>query len=114
MTAMLTLAVTLALATAQAAAAGAPPARAERLKQVQTSPELLTRLRALLPNTTIERVSKTDVPGLWRVEMGEGKVAYIDATGRYLVLGLVIDLHTGRSLDDALEGAASADVNSKE
>lgn len=88
--------------------------RAERLQQVNASSGLLARLRALLPNTPIVRVTRTEVPGLWRVELGEGKVAYTDGSGRYLVLGLVIDLHTGRALDDALSGTASNTPTSEE
>lgn len=62
-----------------------------------------TRLRLALPNTVVETVTPSALPGFYAVRLAGGRLAYTDATARYLVLGVAFDLHTGHALDDALD-----------
>lgn len=61
------------------------------------------RLRRALPGTPIESVTPSALPGFFAVKLAGGRLAYTDATARYLVLGVVFDLHTGQALDGALD-----------
>jgi len=64
-------------------------------------------LQTRLPRTPVLAVRPSAVPWLYRVEMQGGKLAYVEATGRYLVIGVILDLHTGQALDGVLDGVSS-------
>lgn len=65
----------------------------------------LTQIRQALPNTKIVRAWAAQLPGLVAVELEDGKVAYTDRKGRYLILGVVLDTATGGALDRQLDGS---------
>ncbi|MBL8481127.1 MAG: DsbC family protein [Rhodocyclaceae bacterium] len=55
------------------------------------------RLRTLYPNTQFTRIEASPVPGLTQVVMGK-TLAYVDPTGRYFVVGRLIDMETLQDL----------------
>lgn len=62
------------------------------------------RLTQALPNTKIARARPASLPGLVQLELEDGKIAYTDRTGRYLILGVIFDTVTGSALDNQLDG----------
>lgn len=56
-----------------------------------------------LPNTRIDALERSRVPGLYLVRMADGRIAYTDGQARFLVLGVVFDLVQGQALDGALD-----------
>lgn len=59
------------------------------------------RLRASLPSTSFERATPSEICGLVRVQMSNGKAGYTDATGRYFLLAFAMDTHKGGPADNA-------------
>lgn len=83
---------------------------AKQLKQVPTqSEEVLTKLRAALPSTSIEAAWPSRVPGLYGVRLSNGQVAYTDVNARFFILGVIFDLGNGQALDGALDGQTKTD-----
>ncbi len=78
-----------ALATRNVTPPSTPPAT------LAASPFSLAQ--RLLPDAPIASVEPTPVPGLYAVLTG-GKLVYMDATGRYLLLGDLYDFTTRRNL----------------
>ena len=60
---------------------------------------LKTNLQANLPELVIDGVNPTVIPGMYEVVAGR-KVFYVDATGRYAILGNLVDLTTKESLTE--------------
>lgn len=57
-----------------------------------------------LPKTKIVNAKPSSLPGMVMLELEDGKVAYTDRTGRYLLLGVVFDTVAGKALDNQLDG----------
>ena len=55
------------------------------------------KLRALYPGTRIDRVTSSELPGLYEVAMGKN-VAYVDGQGRYFLFGHLYDMKSQRDL----------------
>ncbi|MFT3819885.1 MAG: DsbC family protein [Rubrivivax sp.] len=49
------------------------------------------------PSTKVDSVAATPIPGLYEVVMGRN-IAYVDATGKFALLGSLIRIHDGRDL----------------
>ena len=58
---------------------------------------LMARLRQQQPNTRIDSVKPSQLPGLYEVQMGRN-VAYVEPSGRYAVFGHMWDLEKGQNL----------------
>ncbi|MBL8470868.1 MAG: DsbC family protein [Rhodocyclaceae bacterium] len=56
-----------------------------------------TRLRALYPNTRFTRIEASPIPGMSQVLMGN-TVAYVDPSGRYFLVGHLLDMQTLQDL----------------
>lgn len=69
--------------------------------------QAFARLKGALPGTAFDSAKPSEVCGLVRVQLANGKVAYTDATGRYLLLAFALDTHRGGPADnqEALEKA---------
>lgn len=67
---------------------------------------LLAAARASFPQTTFTEAWPACLPGFVALKLGNGSVAYMDKSARYLLLGLVFDTQTGKALDRQLEGKA--------
>ena len=61
------------------------------------SNKMISNLRLSLPELTIDQVNTTVIPNIYEVVSGR-KVFYVDATGRYMILGNVVDLATKQSI----------------
>lgn len=79
-----------------------PPALV-RPATAQEASRAAERVRLRLKGTPILDASASEVPGLVRLVLPEGKVAYTDKEGRYYIMGIVFDLSTGQALDGALD-----------
>ena len=77
--------------------AGEPGSHEAQLEQV------VARLRAALPATRFEAVERSALPGFFLVRLADNRVAYTDRNARFLVLGIVFDLSTGKALDQQLD-----------
>lgn len=53
--------------------------------------QIMDRLKATYPNTRIQEVRPSTLPGLFEVVMGDN-IAYTDATGRYFIFGHLFDM----------------------
>ena len=60
-------------------------------------------IKGRLASTPFKGARLSEVCGLIRLEMDGGKTAYTDKTGKYFILGLVLDLDTGSPADGAAE-----------
>jgi hypothetical protein len=69
-------------------------------QQVQLA---LERLRATNPGTTFVSAEASQVPGLIKITLANGKLAYADKSGRYLFVGIIFDMTAGKPLDGALD-----------
>lgn len=63
----------------------------------------LERLRAANPGTVYVSAEPSQVPGLIKLILGDGKLAYTDKSGRYLIVGVIFDMTEGKALDGALD-----------
>lgn len=61
--------------------------------------EAFKRLKRTLPGTSFAGAAPSEVCGLARVQLTRGTIAYTDATGRFLLLALALDTHTGSPAD---------------
>lgn len=86
---------------APATATTSSPATASAAVPQQTTEAgaqaLLARLRQQQPNTRIDSVKPSQLPGLYEVQMGRN-VAYVEPGGRYAVFGHMWDLERGQNL----------------
>jgi hypothetical protein len=67
----------------------------------------LKEVRGRIPHTQFVGASPSRVPGLVVLHMGGGKVAYTDVSGKFLILGLIFDIDTGKALDGQMDGVSS-------
>lgn len=72
--------------------------------------QALTRLRAANPGTTFVNAEPSTVPGLIKLTLGGGKLAYSDKSGRYLLVGVVFDMSIGTALDGALDAVSPPSI----
>lgn len=84
-----------------------PPAQVARAPAADSPVEVLAAVRRRYPGTGIEAAATSQVPGLYRLTLSGGRVAYTDKTGRYLLLGLILDADTGSALDNQLDAVSS-------
>jgi hypothetical protein len=63
----------------------------------------IARLRASNPGTTYVSAEPSRVPGLIKITLADGKLAYADKSGRYLFVGVIFDMDVGQPLDGALD-----------
>ena len=63
----------------------------------ESAEALASKLKDLYPATKIERVQRSELPGLFEVVMGRN-AAYTDSTGRYFIFGHLFDMKEQRDL----------------
>lgn len=68
---------------------------------------VLAKVKESLPSTTFVSIAKSDMPEWYKVKTDTGNTFYVDKSGTYLVLGLVMNLNTGKLLDNQLEGTST-------
>lgn len=78
------------------------PAPSVRVSQEEAQ-RALARLRSANPGTTFVSAEASQVPGLIKITLADGKLAYADKSGRYLFVGVIFDMHVGKPLDGALD-----------
>lgn len=61
------------------------------------------RLQKANPGTKFLSAEPSQVPGLIKLRLANGQLAYADKSGRYLILGVVFDMTAGQALDGALD-----------
>jgi hypothetical protein len=66
----------------------------------------LKRLRAANPATEFIKGAPSAMPGLIKLTLEGGKLAYTDKSGRYLIVGVIFDMALSRALDGALDAKA--------
>jgi thiol:disulfide interchange protein DsbC len=91
--------ITLALALATGLAAAAPadvPAGSDPALVA-----FIARMKAMYPGTQFKAFRTTPIPGLYEVVMGRN-VAQVDETGRYFVMGHMLDMQTQHDLSEAV------------
>lgn len=69
-----------------------------------------SQLQNRLPSSKIISASKTKMQGIYAVTFDSGKVGYTDVDGKFLILGLILDLDTGRELTHQLDGINTSDA----
>ncbi len=79
------------------------PVTSERVSQA-VADKALASLSQTLPKTGFRKAWPAGLPGLVAVELSDGRTAYTDRTGRYLVIGLIFDTATGVALDRQMDG----------
>lgn len=88
------------------------PARPPAILQAPAKPVLvsnaevqraLARLRGANPGTAYVSAEASKVPGLIKITLADGKLAYADKSGRYLFVGVIFDMDVGQPLDGALD-----------
>lgn len=85
-----------------------PPAIVCEVTQSQAD-KALARLRSAYPRVP-EGAVATPSPICGLVAIGpvvSGAIGYTDLSGRYLMIGVAFDTHTGTALDGALDGQSS-------
>ncbi|GJL81360.1 MAG: hypothetical protein DHS20C01_09940 [marine bacterium B5-7] len=82
------------------AAAGLPTGKLAQAGNTQTSTITARLARALSASTAIGQPEQTPVDNLYGVQAGN-RYFYLDASGRYLITGDLIDLETGENLTQA-------------
>ena len=60
-------------------------------------------IKSRLASTSFKSAKASEVCGLLRLEMADGKIAYTDKTGRYFILGLLLDTKTGSPADASIQ-----------
>jgi thiol:disulfide interchange protein DsbC len=106
-------ALTVSLATAQAAGTEKPATAAPKPAAAKPAPavaggipaDVRARVVAKLPGAQPSDVAASPVPGLYEVTMG-GLIAYVSADGKYLLSGNVYDLDTQVNLTATRRNAA--------
>jgi thiol:disulfide interchange protein DsbC len=63
----------------------------------ESADAVAVKLKALYPATKIDRVQRSELPGLFEVVMGRN-AAYTDSTGRYFIFGHLYDMKEQRDL----------------
>lgn len=62
--------------------------------------EAFNRLRSALPGTRFDHARPSEICGLVRLQLANGKTAYTDASGRYFLLAFALDTHKGGPADN--------------
>jgi hypothetical protein len=78
------------------------PAKPVLVSQAEVQ-RALARLRAANPGTSYVSAETSKVPGLIKITLAGGKLAYADKSGRYLFVGVIFDMDVGQPLDGALD-----------
>jgi len=71
------------------------------LEQTPAEREAATALKALqarLPRTQVDAAHVTPIPGLYALETRDGPTLYVTPDARYMVIGVMFDLATGKTL----------------
>jgi hypothetical protein len=64
----------------------------------------LSRMRSSLPSTEFDNDARpSEICGLVRLQLANGKAVYTDLTGRYLLLTFALDTHRGSPADNSDE-----------
>ena len=64
-----------------------------------------------MPSTQFESIAPSEMPSLYVLKTEEGEAMYTDAAGRYIYMGLILDLNKWKFLDNLLNGDADAASN---
>lgn len=65
-------------------------------------PEIASAVRALFPNTKVDQVRPTEMPGVYEAYLG-GRVVYVTPPARVILVGHIWSLDTGKDLTAARE-----------
>lgn len=79
----------------------APAAQVQTIQQTPTdaaAEAARQKLQARLPRTPTQSSTQTPVVGLYAVQMADGQVIFTDDSARYLLIGVMMDLDTGKML----------------
>lgn len=68
----------------------------------EAADKVLVKVQNALPATPFLAATPSPVAGFVRLTLANGKTMYADASGRYVMMGIIFDLDTGDALDDAL------------
>ena len=66
----------------------------------QTTDKLKSTLESRMGDATIKSIQKTDIPGLYEVNLGS-QIVYSDATGNYVLIGDLVDTRNSKNLTEA-------------
>lgn len=88
-----------------AAVQAARPSAVPTVTQAEAD-RALQEVRGRIPHTQFVSAQPSRVPGLVVLRMEGGKVAYTDASGKFLILGLIFDIDTGAALDGQMDGVS--------
>ena len=66
----------------------------------QTTDKLKSTLQSRMGEADIKSIQKTQIPGLYEVNLGS-QIVYSDATGNYVLLGDLVDTRTRTNLTEA-------------
>lgn len=84
-----------------AAPTQAPAAQVQTISQTpvdKAAEAARAKLQARLPRTPTQTSWTTPVTRLYAVQMSDGQVVFTDESARYLVIGVMMDLDTGKML----------------
>ncbi|MCE4543693.1 MULTISPECIES: DsbC family protein [Caballeronia] len=66
----------------------------------QTTDKLKSTLESRMGDATVKSIQKTEIPGLYEVNLGS-QIVYSDATGNYVLIGDLVDTRSSRNLTEA-------------
>lgn len=89
----------------------APAPACHYLSQAEAT-TALARLQRALPGTAFSGARASEVCGMVRLELANGKTAYTDPTGRYFLLAFALDTHRGEPADN--EETLSKEMDSRD
>lgn len=76
--------------------------------------KVLKKVKESLPSTTFVSIEMSGIPDWYKVKTESGNTFYVDKSGTYLVLGLVLNLNSGKLLDNQLEGTSTLPMSNGE
>ncbi len=100
-------ALSLALVAPQIACAEKPSKISKTVASVPTVAgvksvnDIKKIMQSKFPEQKIKQISPAEIPNLYEVALESGKIVYIDNTGKYLLVGDLIDVELRRSITEA-------------
>jgi len=76
--------------------------------------QVLEALQARLPNTPMKKAQRTPIPGITAITLRNGRQVYAANGGNYLIIGVIYNLNTGKTLQHKLQGKDGVNPSKKE
>jgi len=93
----------------------APSAIIQCRSDLKISPsQVLAALRARLPNTPMKKAQGTPIPGVTAITLRNGRQVYAANGSNYLIIGVIYNLNTGKTLQHELQGKNGVTPSHKE